>query len=247
MQKIIESVRVLRQSLAGVALLFGSSQRLKGRNILAACRGQRCWALPSIVRVGAAVVCVVATIAASSQDAWANRPLSERLIDDTLVAQIRGYLHSPIVTAMVSGSNLTRSTLSDDDIIALDKAWRAEREADAKPLIARALSNPLSAYLTRIQANSVGLVTEIIVVGVKGLNVGQSAVTSDMWQGDEAKFQRTFLVAPDAIFIDAAEFHEGSKTWRAQVNLTIADPETGAAIGAATFEINLTELNRRRS
>ena len=78
-----------------------------------------------------------------------------------------------------------------------------------------------------------------------GLNVGQSSVTSDYWQGDEDKFQKTFQVGPDAVFIDEPEYHDETKTWRVQVNLTIVDPATKAAIGAATAEINLTELQRR--
>jgi len=77
--------------------------------------------------------------------------------------------------------------------------------------------------------------------------VGQSNITSDYWQGDEAKFSRTFPRGPGTVFLDAAEWHQDSGTWRVQLNLTVADPRSRAAIGAATFEINLTELARRRA
>jgi len=145
----------------------------------------------------------------------------------------------------IKAQNELRGNPSQSEIDALDQQWRAEREADDQPLIAATLSAPLSIYLLRIQANSLGLYPEIFVVDSSGLNVGQSAVTGDYWQGDEAKFQETFPVGPDAVFIDEAEWDEDRLIWRAQLNMTVADPETGRAIGAATVEFNLTELERR--
>ena len=79
----------------------------------------------------------------------------------------------------------------------------------------------------------------------KGLNVGQSSITSDYWQGDEGKFQKTYPEGADAVFIDEAELNEDTKTWRAQVNLTVVD-EAKKPIGAVTVEVNLTELARRK-
>jgi hypothetical protein len=80
-----------------------------------------------------------------------------------------------------------------------------------------------------------------------GLNVGQSSITKDFWQGDEAKFQKTFQVSKDAIFIDDPEWDDEAKIWRAQVNFTLTDPSGATPIGAATVELNLTELARRAS
>jgi hypothetical protein len=115
----------------------------------------------------------------------------------------------------------------------------------SKPLIASTLSSPLSSYLTRVQAGALGLYTEIFVVDSNGLNVGQSAITGDYWQGDEAKFQNTFPNGPDAVFIDEAEWDEDRRIWRAQLNLSIPNQDGTQAIGAATVEVNLTELQRR--
>ncbi len=64
------------------------------------------------------------------------------------------------------------------------------------------MSSPLSVYLARIQGKSLGLYAEVFVMDKTGLNVGQSSVTSDFWQGDEDKYQKTFAVADDALFID---------------------------------------------
>ncbi len=167
------------------------------------------------------------------------------LIDDRVVSSIRDFLKAPVVWKSIEAQNRKTSELSEADIDRLDKQWRAEREVEDQPLVASVLTSPLSSYLTRIQAGALGLYSEMFVMDSAGLNVGQSATTSDYWQGDEAKFQKTFPVASDAVFIDEAEFNEETGTWRAQVNLTLVNPD-GTAIGAATVEINLTELQRRR-
>ncbi|MEQ8815686.1 MAG: hypothetical protein RLO51_02595 [Thalassobaculum sp.] len=140
--------------------------------------------------------------------------------------------------------NARQAKLDHATIDTLDKQWRDERKADDQPLITAVLSSPLSGYLLRIQAGSAGLYTEIFVMTAKGLNAGQSSVTSDYWQADEAKFQKTFDVGADAVFVDEPEFNDETATWRCQINLTLTDAD-GARIGAVTAEVNLTELERR--
>jgi hypothetical protein len=188
--------------------------------------------------VAIAAVCITSTASAQS-------PVSTDLIDDAFVAEMRAWLQKPVVQISIEAQNRRYKDLSQDKIDALDKQWRKEREEKTQPLVAAILNNPLSMYLTQIQAFSGGLYTEIFVMDANGLNVGQSSVTSDFWQGDEAKFQKTFPIGPEAVFVDEAEFHEGSNTWRAQVNLTVVD-ENNKPIGAITTEINLTELARRQ-
>lgn len=192
----------------------------------------------------AARVALIAILALGVAPAQAQ-PAAEGFISAALVDELRESLRSPVSVLLIKAQNLRHKDLTQDQIDALDKQWRAERKSDQQPLVAQLYGNPLSAYLTRIQADSDGLYTEIFVMDSRGLNVGQSAVTSDYWQGDEAKWQKTFLVGPDAVFIDDPERDDATGTWRVQVNLTIADPEGRAPIGAATVEINLTELARR--
>ena len=171
--------------------------------------------------------------------------VSNFTISDKTVNEINGFLANDIVLLSVKNQNKKYGFLEQDKIDALDKQWRAEHGSDNQPLISATLSSPLSSYLTRLQAHSLGLYTEIFVMDQNGLNVGQSNITSDYWQGDEAKFQKTYQVGPDAVFIDEAEMREDIGAWVAQVNMTLADPESGKAIGAATIEVNLTELQRR--
>jgi len=187
---------------------------------------------------------MVASLPAVAQGA---PPDAVRLIDAAVTADVRSWLETEIVRLSVESQNARHTDADAARIEALDQQWRAERDAADKPLIAATLSSPLSVYLTRVQAQAQGLYYEVFVTDNKGLNVGQSAITSDYWQGDEAKFQKTFPVGADAVFIDEAEWDDELKIWRAQLNLTLADATGARAIGAATIEINLTELMRRKA
>ena len=167
----------------------------------------------------------------------------EWLIRDYLVDQVRGWSSSPVVLLTLEASNARYADLEQARIDALDEQWKAEREVEDQPLITAVLSSPLSSYLTRIQANSQGLFSAVFVMDAVGLNAGQSAITSDFWQGDEAKWQQTFQVGPDAVFIDEVEIMEETGTEIRQLNMSIA--QDGRVVGAITVDVNITELRRR--
>lgn len=171
------------------------------------------------------------------------KPDVHRLITAQVVEEMRHWIETDIVRISVGAQNDRLQKLPQEQIDALDAQWVAERESDDKPLIAATLSNPLSVYLTRLQGKSLGLYAEIFVMDHNGLNVGQSSITGDFWQGDEAKFQKTYDVSGDALFVDEPEWDEDNKIWRGQVSFTLTD--NGKSIGAVTMEVNLTELQRR--
>lgn len=187
-----------------------------------------------------------AIVAVSFMPALAEPPQPDvnKLVSPALIEEMRSFINTEIVQVSVAAQNQRLTAMAQDKIDALDNQWKAEREAADKPLIAATLSNPLSVYLARIQGKSLGLYAEIFVMDQNGLNVGQSSVTSDFWQGDEDKFQKTYQVSDDAMFVDAAEWDDEAKIWRNQVSFTLLDASK-KKIGAVTVEINLTELERR--
>lgn len=150
-------------------------------------------------------------------------PDPERVIDAKLIEDVRAWVDTGVVRQSIIAQNKRYGDLSQAEIDALDKQWRAEREAEDKPLIAATLSNPLSVYLTRIQGQSLGMFVEVFIMDNKGLNVGQSSITSDFWQGDEAKFQKTFPQGAQEVFIDEPEWDETFQIWRAQLNIPVRD------------------------
>ncbi|MXN63909.1 hypothetical protein GR183_03250 [Stappia sp. GBMRC 2046] len=188
-----------------------------------------------------------ACLATSAVCAEPAAPDAKALIDDQVMKDIRSWIDTEIVRLSITTQNQRYGDIPQSRVEELDKMWRAEREADDKPLISATLSNPLSVYLSRMQGRSVGLFVEIFVMDDKGLNVGQSSITSDFWQGDEAKFQKTYPKGAGAVFIDEPEWDDDFKIWRAQINMTVEDADGSTPIGAATIEVNLTELQRRQS
>ncbi len=187
---------------------------------------------------------LVSVLAAALPAAAQTGPGASRL-NARIIEQVRAYLATDIVQMSVKDHNLRNLNRSDDEIAELDDVWRKETETKKKPLISATLSNPLSAYLTRLQAHSNGLFTEIFVMDDKGLNVGQSTISSDYWQGDEAKWQKTYAVGAGTIYVDEPEFDADMKAWLVQLNVSVDDGQGKGAIGAATFQINLSEMQRR--
>lgn len=167
------------------------------------------------------------------------------LVTPKVIGDMRQWLDSEIVRISVLAQNERLGRPDQSSIDALDKQWTTERDSKDKPLIAATLSNPLSIYLARMQGRSLGLYAEIFVMDQNGLNVGQSTITSDFWQGDEAKFQKTFAVGSSAVFVDDPEWDDDARIWRAQVSFTLTGDDGRTPVGAATVELNVTELQRR--
>jgi len=152
--------------------------------------------------------------------------------------EIRALVNTPEVIASIKAQNARNASISQAQIDKLDKEWRAETNGVQGELIQQTLATSLSEYLKKVKAQGQGLYTEIFVMDNHGLNVGQSDMTSDYWQGDEAKWKKTFLVGPDAVHISEVEFDESSQSYQVQVSVAIADPGTHKTVGAATFGVN---------
>ena len=155
--------------------------------------------------------------------------------------QLREIAQNPVVIAAIEAQNATTSAYDDAKINELDSQWRAEVGAGAKPLIDATLANDASKYLAQVQADSAGAFTEIFVMDAKGLNVAQSTVTSDYWQGDEDKFTQSFGAGAAAVHLGEIEQDESTQTFQSQVSITIVDA-AGNPIGAITVGVDLSTL-----
>ena len=155
---------------------------------------------------------------------------------------VRPWIHDPWIIEALHNSNAYHQYLTAQDIERLDNQWRMEFRAQSKPLISAIINNALSVMLREKQARSDGIITEILVMDAKGLAIGESDITSDYWQGDELKWQNTYLAGANVTFVDRAEKDESTQMLQAQASMTISDPETGQPIGAITVGINLDAL-----
>ena len=156
--------------------------------------------------------------------------------------ELSTWINDPRVIEAVKAQNILHADLSQADIDALDQQWRAEAGADGGPMMTAALSSPVSEWLLEHQDTTAGFITEAFVMDMHGLNVAQSVATSDYWQGDEAKYQETYLIGPDALHISDVELDESTGFYQAQASLPVVDPATGEVIGAMTFGVNVQSL-----
>lgn len=173
--------------------------------------------------------------------AWAVEPHVAPMTDFAKT-EVVNWIKTDVVISAIKDQNQKYANLAQADIDTLDKTWRAETSASDRPMINAVLASELSQFLATIREKSDGLVTEIFVMDNKGLNVGQSDITSDFWQGDEAKWQKTYLAGPDAIFVDGVEQDESTQAFQSQLSMSIVDPQTGDVIGAITVGVNVDAI-----
>lgn len=151
---------------------------------------------------------------------------------------VMNWASDPGIIGAVVARNAETATLSEAQIIDMDNAWRGELGTAATPTIDSVVTASASDFLRQQVTESGGLITEVFVMDTVGLNVASSGITSDYWQGDEAKFTETFGVGPDAVHIGEVEFDESAQTYQGQVSFTLTDPATGTTIGAVTVGLN---------
>ena len=163
-------------------------------------------------------------------------------MQDFARAKVAEWVRNAALVEAIKAQNSKHAGLTQAEIDNMDQQWRSETGAASRPMIERILSNGLSKYLAGLKEQEQGLVTEIFVMDNKGLNVGQSDVTSDYWQGDEAKWKKTYLAGPDAVFVDEIEQDESTQMFQSQLSMTITDPGSGEVIGAITVGVNVDDL-----
>lgn len=172
--------------------------------------------------------------------AGAEQDIRITAVADYVEANVRPWLTEPAIINAVIAQNALHSRLNQAEIQDLDARWRAELSSGKRPLIDATLSNPLSLYLKGRQRAAEGLLTEIFVMDNRGLNVGQSDITSDYWQGDEAKWLKSFGAC--LVHIEEAERDESTQLMQSQASLPIRDPSNDQIIGAITVGVNLDAL-----
>lgn len=163
----------------------------------------------------------------------------EDKINRYIDSNIRLWSSSAELLLAIDQQNIDHFNISSSDITRLDQRWRKEKLRGGGSLISSVMGNELSAFLRGIKAASGGVITEIFVMDNVGLNVGQTNGTGDFMQGDEAKWQKTYQVSANSVFIDAVEEEDGINI--SQVSLTVARPNS-ARLGAMTIGINVDAL-----
>jgi hypothetical protein len=141
----------------------------------------------------------------------------------------------PVIVAAVRAQNAKKATLAE--IQEVDRAWMANSGVDArmKQLMSNSCAEHLKSFLEAHPAYS-----ESFAMDNQGANVCMTDKTSDYWQGDEAKWQKSFAGGKGAVFVDKAKYDTSAKALLAQISVPVMDG--GVAIGAITVGVNLKQL-----
>jgi hypothetical protein len=185
---------------------------------------------------------LVATTAAFAPIAANAEEAHVAPVKEFISSHVEAWLTDPVVVGAIKEQNAKTSGFSQAEVDKLDQDWRAQATAADKPFVNEVLARELSKFLMEKKEGAEGMITEMFVMDAKGLNVGQSDVTSDYWQGDEAKWQKTYSAGPGVVFVDEVEEDESTQALQSQASVTISDPESGEPIGAITVGINLDML-----
>jgi hypothetical protein len=175
------------------------------------------------------LVPVIALVALSGQ---AELTAAVRIKDTAYAraARAQAIARDSSIHAAVSASNATVE--SPDLVRRRDALWSANLRDPLRQAIVQA---PCSAKV-RDMVKDDPLVVEAFVMNDRGTLVCSMVETSDYWQGDEAKWQRTFVDGKDA-FVEEPAFDVSSGKYAIQVSVPIA--EAGKRIGAVTLTLKL--------
>ena len=183
-------------------------------------------------------IAVLAALAATPSVANEFSSAMQSFLD----AEILSWSQSAEIVQAIQGQNAQNAALDQATIDEMDLAWRAEIGSGSTPTIDPVLQSAAADFLRSQVDASAGRITEVFIMDQHGLNVAASAMTSDMWQGDEAKFTETYSVGPDAVHFSDVELDESTQRYQAQISLTIVDPASGEPIGAMTVGIDAEAL-----
>jgi hypothetical protein len=138
--------------------------------------------------------------------------------------------------AAVAAQNAKAVSL--DEIKKLDAQWqKAEEEL---PIQQDMLGNA-SAKACLVLAKRLPAIREVFVMDNQGANVGQNAITSDYWQGDEDKWAKSFNGGKGGIDVGKVKFDQSANVSLQQVSLPIIAAD-GSVIGAVCFGIDVGAL-----
>jgi hypothetical protein len=150
---------------------------------------------------------------------------------DTEAVKLKAWTQDAAILTAVKAQNDQHLALTE--IKTRDEAWiTGKNEALVKQMTTGACAD----RLRQLIAGS-AVYGEVFVMDNQGALVCANQRTSDYWQGDEAKWTRSFNDGKGAVFIDRPRLDESTKEHLAQISLPIL--VSGKAIGAITVGIDI--------
>ncbi len=125
-----------------------------------------------------------------------------------------------------------------DTIKKIDAEWQAAEEP--LEIQEEKLSNTTAQEIKKIVAKQ-QIIVESFVMDNKGAVVGENLLTSDYWQGDEAKWSNSYADGKGGVDVGKPKFDKSANANLQQVSLPIINAD-GKVIGAVTYGLNIDKL-----
>ncbi|WP_347330464.1 substrate-binding periplasmic protein [Marinimicrobium locisalis] len=127
----------------------------------------------------------------------------------------------------------------------LDEEWREAFRQGNGESVGRLVDGPLSDELRVLEADQGGILTEIIVTDRRGFNIAVSKITSDFWQGDEAKFTQAWELEPGQLQFSPVRNDESTQRFQISVSRPVYHPESGAPVGVIIVGVDVEKALSR--
>lgn len=154
-----------------------------------------------------------------------------------LAETLKDWGNNSVLVTAVKEQNAKGSSL--DEIKSKDEAWMKTVGVDS--FMDSLMNNAAATELKKLESSQPYFL-EVFLMDQQGANVAMTNKTSDYWQGDEAKFTKSYNGGAGGLDIGKVKFDKSSQAYLVQVSVPVMDGTT--AIGAITIGINLDELEK---
>lgn len=150
----------------------------------------------------------------------------------------RAWTQSPQILAAVREQNAQKTPLSR--IRAVDMSWVGEEKLN--PRMQVLLSNPCAKSLLSLTGSWPGY-REAFVMDNQGALVCMTRKTTDYWQGDEDKWQKSWAEGKGAVYVGPPE--EDESTGATLIHVSVPMMDGGKPIGVLTVGVDRDMLRNR--
>jgi hypothetical protein len=188
------------------------------------------------MKKGLILTLIIMFLVVGTRMIWAAEKAPQKVIDLANSKLVHLGTELIIVNA-VKAENAKGKTL--DQIKEIDKKWKAH--AGIAEYMKAMMESDCGRHLQRIQS-TVRYYAEIFVMDNQGANVAMTDKTSDYWQGDEAKFKKSYNGGKGAVHIGDVKFDDSTQAYLVQVSVPVKDGDR--VIGAITIGIDVDKIEQ---
>lgn len=153
----------------------------------------------------------------------------------TPIAQLKSLAQDPVITQSLL--KYRQQSLDLKELLELDQQWSSH------PQLADDLLDPQDQRLFKEKLSiNPPLFVELILMGDQGQTLGGVPITSDYWQGDEAKFKQT--VMRENVYVGEIDWDESSRTISAQISVPVWIDGNLEGVLTGAIEADLEALSK---